>query len=223
MCGRYVSPETAAIEREWHIGRHSGTPFGRRYNVAPTMAVSIVRSSADSALEIADARWGLIPAWWKQPKPPGHCFNAASEQAAVKPMWRDPYRSGRCLIPALGWYEWQAQQGRKQPYYLFLDAERPIAFAGLMSAWAPAGKEPVLSCAIMTGPASASVASIHARMPIVLRPSAHAAWLDRNLTDAAAVGKLVAAAAESELRSYPVRALVNSSRLDAAELIEPSS
>jgi hypothetical protein len=27
MCGRYVSPEEAEIERFWHIGRHNNNPF----------------------------------------------------------------------------------------------------------------------------------------------------------------------------------------------------
>ncbi|HEX7952164.1 MAG TPA: hypothetical protein VF523_03725, partial [Burkholderiales bacterium] len=43
MCGRYVSPEQAAIERFWHIGRHDGNPFGRHFNVAPSAIVPILR------------------------------------------------------------------------------------------------------------------------------------------------------------------------------------
>ena len=35
MCGRYVSPEQAAIERAWNIGQCDGNPFAARYNVAP--------------------------------------------------------------------------------------------------------------------------------------------------------------------------------------------
>src|SRR5258707_7530441 len=189
MCGRYVSPETAAIEREWHIGRRSGTVFARRYIVAPTMMVQIIRSAEASELELSDARWGFMPAWWKQAKPPARCYNAISEQAAIKTMWRDAYRSARCLIPALGWYEWKAQQQRKQPYYVFPDTERPIAFAGLMSLWTAPGKAPLLTCAIMTRPASPSIAAVHDRMPVVLRASAHAAWLDARPGDAAEIGK----------------------------------
>ncbi|MEE9102489.1 MULTISPECIES: hypothetical protein [Pseudomonas] len=44
MCGRYVSPEEAAIERYWHIGAR--TPPRRLKaccNVAPTMTVPILR------------------------------------------------------------------------------------------------------------------------------------------------------------------------------------
>ncbi len=223
MCGRYVSPDTAAIEREWHIGRSSGALFARCYNVAPTTMVPIIRSAGAAELELIDARWGFIPAWWKQPKPPARCYNAISEQAATKTMWRDPYRNARCLIPALGWYEWRAQQKRKQPYYLFLDAERPIAFAGLMSLWTAQGKAPLLTCAIMTRPASPAIEAVHDRMPVVLHASAHAAWLDPKLGEAAEIGKLLKTAAVEQVRCYPVRLLVNSSKLDGPELIEPSS
>jgi putative SOS response-associated peptidase YedK len=31
------------------------------------------------------ARWGLIPFWWKKPKPPGRTHNARAKEAATKP------------------------------------------------------------------------------------------------------------------------------------------
>src|SRR2546430_1277694 len=48
MCGRFVSPDEAAVERAWHIGRRNWkTPFGKpRYNVAPTMRVIMLRRDA---------------------------------------------------------------------------------------------------------------------------------------------------------------------------------
>jgi hypothetical protein len=37
MCGRFVSPEEAAIERAFHLGRRDNpNPFARRFNVFPT-------------------------------------------------------------------------------------------------------------------------------------------------------------------------------------------
>ncbi len=40
MCGRNVTPEEAAMERYWHIGRgNSGRWIDRAYNVAPTSQV----------------------------------------------------------------------------------------------------------------------------------------------------------------------------------------
>ncbi|MBI3528375.1 MAG: hypothetical protein HY067_10445 [Betaproteobacteria bacterium] len=41
MCGRYVRPEEAGIERFWDIGRHNKHPFARRFNVSPTSIIPI--------------------------------------------------------------------------------------------------------------------------------------------------------------------------------------
>jgi hypothetical protein len=107
MCGRYVSPEEAEIERFWHIGRHNSNPFGRRFNVAPTSIIPILRlDRATGEIELTNARWGLIPSWWKEPKPPRTSHNTRFEEAATKPMWKVPLGKSRCLVPALGWYEW---------------------------------------------------------------------------------------------------------------------
>jgi putative SOS response-associated peptidase YedK len=85
MSGRYVSPDQAAIEREWHIGRANSNPLPRRYNVAPTNLVSILRVDRESdELELTAARWGLIPHWWKDAKLPAHTINARSEDADRK-------------------------------------------------------------------------------------------------------------------------------------------
>ena len=56
MCGRHVSPDEAAIEREWHIGRHNVTSslreiFAANYNVAPTYRAPIVRVVRDQQSE----------------------------------------------------------------------------------------------------------------------------------------------------------------------------
>ena len=42
MCGRYVSPDAAAIEREFNLVRHEWQ-FPPSYNVAPSQDVPIVR------------------------------------------------------------------------------------------------------------------------------------------------------------------------------------
>jgi putative SOS response-associated peptidase YedK len=48
MCGRYVSPDEAAIERTWHIGR-GNMPFVRRYNIAPTEMVPVLTRDRDTS------------------------------------------------------------------------------------------------------------------------------------------------------------------------------
>src|SRR6266850_3885151 len=186
MCGRFVSPEEATIERYWHLGRRNN-PFARRFNVFPTDTIHFLRlPSSSDELELAAGRWGLVPHWWKEAKPPKTTFNARLEEAAGKPMWRDAWARSRCLIPAEGWYEWQALERvdpatgeirkAKEPHFISRKDGGLVCFAGLASWWKnPHTGETLRSCAIVTAEASGALAQIHDRTPVVLPESAHAA------------------------------------------------
>lgn len=234
MCGRYVYPDSAAIERLWHIGRHNSEPFAARYNVAPSTLVPILRHRAhDEGIELTQARWSFVPHWWKQSEPPAMTINARSEEAASKPMWRDAFRRGRahCLIVASSWYEWQAREHLdptsgeiktyKQPFALLRADREPFCFAGLVSLWTGAANgEPELTCAILTRSAASSIAGVHDRMPVVLPQKAFAAWLDPDLDSAPAAAELLAQA-QTEFEFYPVSTKVNNARTEGAELLQP--
>jgi len=231
MCGRYVSPDTAAIERAWHIGRTNSNPFRRRFNVLPTTNTPILRGNpATRALELVEARWGLIPHWWKQAKPPQHCFNARSEEAAGKPMWRHSYRHARCLIPAAGWYEWQAVERAdprtgeirisKQPHFIYRHDKKLICFAGVMAMNTPEGKDPLLTCALLTRDAAPSVAMIHDRMPVVLPGALFDSWLDPDLQKSEDVAAVVARA-QVDFAHHPVSIKLNTAKNDDPSLIDP--
>lgn len=233
MCGRYVHPDAAAVERAWHVGRDSSNPFGRRYNVLPTTSVPAIRIDAGSGeLALATARWGFIPHWWKNERPPQSTINARSEEAAAKPMWRHAYRHARCLIPAEGWYEWRELeridratgevQRYKQPYFMRRPDGAPFCFAGLMSTWRPSGADTeVLTCAILTRSASGAVSEVHDRMPVVLSDSAHAEWLDPSRSDPSGVTRIIADLAQSEFVYAPVSTAINGRAPDSARLVEP--
>jgi len=210
MCGRYVSPETAALERAFGLTRSSGLLFERHYNVAPTAMVPAIRRGR----ELVQARWGFIPYWWSKPKPPGHCFNARAEDVATKPMWKDAYRESRCLVPAMGWYEWQALPQGKQPHYIYRPDRAPLCFAGLVSRWRERGKEPIFTCSILTRPAVSSLSAIHERMPVVLPDGSFDDWLE---------GKIeVEETTPGELAHHPVSTRVNSAKLDDEDLTRPA-
>lgn len=231
MCGRYVSPDTAAIEREWHIGRTNSNPFGVRYNVLPTTQIPILRHNPKSGeTELTEARWGFIPAWWKQPKPPGSCFNARSEEAASKPMWRNAWRQMRCLIPALGWYEWRAAErveasgevkAYKQPHFIRRPDQRLVCLGGLLSYRTLADGTGALSCAIVTRDAAPSVRDVHDRMPVILHENNFARWLDPNPASAAEVQAMVDDA-QSEFTHHEVTTRLNAAKTDEADFTNPA-
>ena len=75
MCGRYCI--TSAPEAIRALFRYREQPnFPARYNVAPTQPVPIVRM-VEGERQFALVRWGLIPAWVKDPKG----FHAADQCA----------------------------------------------------------------------------------------------------------------------------------------------
>lgn len=227
MCGRYVSPEEAAIERYWHIGAGDSNRWIRRsFNVAPTATVPILRNDEDGAVEVIPARWGLIPGWWKDLRPPRLTFNARSEEAGVKPMWRHSYSSMRCLMPAEGWYEWNENQPAddsgghkaKQPYYIRSPSDAVIAFAALWSGWHGPEGQSLVSCALLTKEAAPSIREIHPRMPVVLAPEHFAAWLSASTTKEE-VAALVDNARQ-DFMGYPVSTQVNNAGNDFPELVQ---
>ena len=223
MCGRYVTPKEAAIERQWNIT--SGiAPFQRSWNVAPGATVPLLRLHPESGeLEVVMARWGLIPHWWKDAKPPTRTFNARGEEAAGKPLWRDAMRRARCVVPAEGWYEWQPRKPRKQPYFIHRADGAPIGFAGLMAVWKrPETGEWVTSCAIVTLAATGSLADVHDRMPAALPRDAQDAWLEPGLKSGTAAADLLRSTVSIEgIEAYPVGTQVNSALTDGPELVEP--
>jgi putative SOS response-associated peptidase YedK len=169
--------------------------------VSPTDRVPIVIQQPGTPAQLIHARWGFIPHWWSKPELPRLSFNARSEEAASKPMWRDALRATRCLIPATTWFEWQHRHGQtaagrrpavqKIPHGLQprpgADGARGFMFAGLWSLWrARPDAEPMATCVILTTAASPEVEAVHDRMPIVLAPAAWRAWLDPAMTDSAA-------------------------------------
>ena len=233
MCGRYVSPDEAAMQRAWNLMRGGGSLFARNFNVAPSTQVPLLLRDAESgALALGAARWGLIPMWWKEGKLPLHTINARSEEAASKPMWRHALRQARCLMPAEGWYEWQKanqvdpETGEvkevKQPHFIHRVDGKPFCFAALMSAWTPPGKtDRLLSCAILTRAASPALAAVHDRMPVVLPDAVHDAWLDPGLSDAATITALIRESAVDDFGHHPVSTRVNSPKNNDAALVAP--
>lgn len=230
MCGRYVAPEEAALERFWPLNKEGKLePFGPRYNVAPTTQVPIVFLE-NGAPVVQMARWGLVPIWWKQPKMPPFTFNARIEEAATKPMWRDPLKKSRCLVPALGWYEWKEVAGVdpatgeikkvKQPWFMHLPGNGLLYFAGLMSR---SGKDEAasLSCSIMTRAAVGPAAEVHDRMPVIFAEETCREWLDRRLSDSEKSLAFAEEKAVSAVALRPVSTRVNYSKNEGPELLEP--
>src|ERR1017187_6473443 len=89
MCGRYVSPDEASIEREFALVR-TEWHFPPSYNVAPTQDVPVVRVNKAGERTGARLHWGLIPFWAKGVQPKYSTINATVEKLQDGATWRGP-------------------------------------------------------------------------------------------------------------------------------------
>jgi len=210
MCGRYAlhaNPDVVALQ----FGLEGVPQFQPRYNVAPATEILVVRGGAAQL-----ARWGLVPAWAKDPSIGSRLINARGETVAQKPSFRQAFRRGRCLVPASGYYEWQSVAGKKHPWYFRPRGEALFGLAGLAERWeGPAGALQTV-CLITTAP-NALAGKIHDRMPVIVAPQDYGEWLDAAAPDPAA---LLRAYPAERMEAFPVSRRVNAAREDGPQLIE---
>jgi len=219
MCGRYfLSSPMEAIAVQFECEAQTG--FAPRYNLAPTAVVPVVLATSAGRV-VTLHRWGLVPSWSKDPALGARLANARAETAADKPSFRAPFRRGRCIIPADGFYEWQARPGGpKQPFCIRAADGSILAFAGLRDTWE--GPDGALeTCAILTTSANGLMAPIHDRMPVILAPADYAAWLDPDGVPER-LKAMLRPCPEGFLRVYPVGPRVGNVRNEGPELAEPA-
>jgi putative SOS response-associated peptidase YedK len=232
VCGRYAaSRDTAAIVEEFSVEQVVEPAPEPSWNVAPTDTVALVvdRPAEDEATvrrQLRRARWGLVPAWAKDPSIGSRMINARWEQAADKPAFRRAWAKRRCLVPADGYFEWYttSQPGaggrpRKQPFYIHRGDGRSLGLAGLYEFWRPTPQDEwLVSVTVLTTNAAGPLAALHERMPVVIDPAAYATWLD----PAAVLGPDFAGTlGPAALEAHPVSTAVNAVRNDGPELVAP--
>jgi putative SOS response-associated peptidase YedK len=210
MCGRFNLTNPEDIVERFGFMDWSDKRIEPRFNIAPSQEILTIVQLPLQTPEVQSAMWGLKPFWLAKGKPPP--INARAEALASGAMFRD---AQRCLIPATGFYEWR----NRQPMHIRLRSGKPFAFAGL---WLPPGKSGGLpTAAIVTMPPNALMATIHTRMPAIVKPEDERTWLDPNVSHAEAQQLLSEPIGAETMEAYPVRPLVNSWENEGAELVEP--
>lgn len=259
MCGRYAAAKDQAdLVLEFDVEvvataepsrsvlvRPQQPPAGTPdYNLAPSMQAPVVltrvprdRPDAPPARQLRLLTWGLVPSWAKDPKLGLRMINARADTALGKGAFARAALARRCLVPAAGWYEWQASptvtdakgKPRKQPFFVHRTDGASCAFAGFYEFWRdPAVTDPddprawLTGYAIVTTDAEPGLDRIHDRQPLVLEPDDWSRWLDPTLTDPAAVAELLAFAAPGRFAAYPVSTAVNGSAEHGAHLLDPA-
>jgi putative SOS response-associated peptidase YedK len=224
MCGRFtLILEPEAIQNELHLGDFPAE-FQPRYNIAPSQPIAVVTDPQKRNVQLF--RWGLIPAWAKDPGIGNRLINARAETLAEKPAFRTALARRRCLILADGFYEWFRPDGKSKskspavPYLFRLASGKPFAFAGLWDTWhSPAGNT-ISTCTIITTSANEHVGQFHERMPVILDEQKLWDWLDPQ-TSPGDLANLLKPYPADRMASHPVSQLVNNPATDTRECITP--
>ena len=142
MCTRYVTPNQAAIERAWQLGRHHtdlrlDEVLGRElYPRQPGPFIRRARDEAGYARELVVGRWGLIPPFATSPDVKYATWNARTEDMTHKPSFKDAWARGqRCIVPATVFFEPNWESGRNVWWAFRRRDGEPWGLAGLWHRW----------------------------------------------------------------------------------------
>lgn len=228
MCVRITQYSTGAVYAEmlgWHAlpPAECLDPDGPRYNIAPGATPRILhRQGFDNAPGMARVHWGYTPAE-NTSRPPRTYTNARVETAAGSRTFGELWRSGRCLVPVEGWYEWQGQSVHEQPFRIRLPGDEPMFLAAITNFRPDQPVLPGSGFVLISAQAGNGLLDAHDRRPVVLAAEDALTWLKPETTPEHA--RLLA----SELllpppafEWYPVTTAINNTAVDRADLLKPA-
>ena len=221
MCARYTLRNTPVhfLQRWLGEGMDSWQP---RYNIAPSQDVVMLGcETAAGAPRLMTARWGLPPAGTRGSATKMLQINARAETVHQKLSFREAFRWRRCVVPADGYYEWVKSGGGRQPYLVTLQDDSVFGFAGIWDASDNSQTGASRSCAILTSEANVMTRRIHTRMPVILRQSVVAQWLDSSVDQIELLQPLLKPCSEVGMALAPVSTYVNHVGHEGSECVQP--
>jgi len=222
VCGRFglTRPEALQLER---FGITGLPPQEPRFNIPPSSDILVIRERK-GITQAEMIRWGLVPSWAKDPSIGNRMANVRSDTALEKSSFRSAMQKRRCLIPADVFFEWQDVPGqkRRKPYAVALNNAELFALGGLWDAWRSAESgEWLITCAILTTEPNEILSPIHDRMPVIIRPSDYAVWIDP-ATTTSDVQRLVEPYSAREMKAWEISLLVNDPKIDDSRILAPA-
>lgn len=170
MCGRYFIAEDDPTEELMQIieaVNRRNADVKTSGEIRPTDTIPVLANTPALQTGAYAMRWGYT-------MPDGTpMFNARSETAASKAMFKDGMAQRRCIIPATYYFEWEKRGKERIKYAIAPEGSHMIYMAGI---YRKEGNR--AACAILTRSPAPEIAFIHDRMPVILPAEAVADWIN---------------------------------------------
>ena len=164
--------------------------------------------------------WGLIPSWTQTSEQAGQMrsmtLNARSESVFEKPSFRKSILSRRCLVPADGFFEWQAVGNKRIPWFIRSKEQEIFSFGGIWDLWEGESGKPLFTYSVLTTDANPMMAEIHntkRRMPLILTSDTENKWLDQK-AGPDEIRSLMTPYPEEKLESWTIGKLITTRGAD---------
>lgn len=186
------------------------------YNLAPGARLRVIQH-LDGELVMRRARWGrrMTSAGKKaEPLTRSRVLDAAGSKELAE-LWR----RGRCIVPADGWYEWQGEGVRAQPFRIRLPQDAPLFLAALADLDDGSSEDGEL--VIITAQLGFGLLDSDDQRPVVLTAEDACAWLDP-ATSAEAACRLAheLLLPAPAFQWYPVTPAVHNPSFDRAQALD---
>ena len=229
MCGRFflVAPAIQVLDA---FGLSQADPgiagYQPRFNISPVQTILTITSLGSGRMVISPVIWGMVPIWAARTgEPVKPLINVRSETVLDKPMFRRAVNSGRCLVPASGFFEWLSSgEKSKVPHVIQRPGRKQLL--ALAAVTDPGDDPSQRAAAILTRASAGPVKGIYERMPVVIEPDDFDAWLDPH-RKGGDIEEILARAsdrtASMELECFEVGREINKATANSPDLIEPAT
>lgn len=190
--------------------------ISHNFNIPPSLPIATLLNNGNYLY----THFGYLPPWAKT-KNDFH-INAKSESIFEKQTFRDAFKSRRCIIPINGFYEWQAEDKEKTPYFIRDNTNSYLAVAGIWNEYYSYELQMnIVSVALITCNANDKLSPIHHRMPVILEKKDFSTWLYSE--DLQKVNQLLQIYPSQNLKIYEVTPKVNKVGFNSLESIQEIS
>lgn len=211
MCGRVNVTDNEGVRLLMElVGMPSWPTIQARYNIAPTQALDVLAGS-ELQLQHNVMNWGIVPSWAKPGQFNRPLINARSETIWEKPSFKQLIKNQRVLVPITGFYEWHRVDDTKTPYYIYPAGAAAMFLAGIYQT----NNDGVTEVSLITTAANDTMARVHHRMPVIVKPDLVPVWLGNSSQEE--LNQLMQPAANDSLNMHEVSNFVNSSRNQGEE------